>query len=128
MARAAAKAKKGRILFIDDEPDVVEPLLAMVRALGFQASMLTDGRQFEQELKRFKPTHVVVDLVMPQSDGIDVLLALSRLTERPRIIVMTGYHWGVMESARILAETHALNDIAWLQKPVDLDRFESMLA
>ncbi len=41
---------------------------------------------------------------------------------------MTGYHWGVMESAKILAEQHDLDGIEWLRKPVDLDEFEEKLA
>ena len=130
MARAkpkAARTERGRILFIDDEPDVVEPLVETARALGFAARLLEDGAAFEAALAEFGPTHVVVDLVMPQIDGIDVLLSLARMEVRPRIIVMTGYHWGVMESARILAETHDLQGIEWLRKPVDLDRFEAML-
>ena len=126
-SRTTTEAEKGRVLFIDDEPDVVEPLVALARELGFAATLLEDGTAFEAALADFRPTHVVVDLVMPQIDGIDVLLSLARLAARPQIIVMTGYHWGVMESARILAETHALNDLQWLRKPVDLDLFETML-
>ncbi|BBK40830.1 hypothetical protein STVA_08500 [Allostella vacuolata] len=126
-SRVTAEQEQGRILFVDDEPDVVEPLVEMARELGFAAMLLQDGAAFEATLADFRPTHVVVDLVMPQIDGIDVLLSLSRLAARPHIIVMTGYHWGVMESARILAETHALSDLQWLRKPVDLDLFETML-
>ncbi|MCC7271207.1 MAG: response regulator [Alphaproteobacteria bacterium] len=131
MARARRKKEgptAGRILFIDDEPDIVEPLMALARGLGFEARLLENGSAFDATLAAYAPTHVVVDLVMPEVDGIEVLLALSRLETPPRIMVMTGYHWGVMESARILAESHRLADIAWLQKPVDLDRFEALLA
>ena len=124
----ATKKDMGRILFIDDEPDVVEPLMEAARAFGFSARLLEDGARFEDALASFVPTHVVVDLVMPQIDGIDILLALARLDTPPKIIVMTGYHWGVMESARILAESHDLRDIGWLKKPVDLDTFEAMLS
>ncbi len=130
MGRRKAKAgneANGRVLFVDDEPDVVEPLMEMARALGFGARLLEDGTSFQEAMASFGPTHVVLDLVMPQIDGIDILLALSRLEAPPRIIVMTGYHWGVMESARILAESHQLRDIGWLKKPVDLDTFEALL-
>lgn len=124
----AGRTDRGRVLFVDDEPDVVEPLIATARALGYAAKLLEDGAAFDAAVAEFRPTHVVVDLVMPQIDGIDVLLALARMTLRPRIIVMTGYHWGVMESAKILAEQHDLDGIEWLRKPVDLDEFEAKLA
>lgn len=124
----AGRTDRGRILFVDDEPDVVEPLIVTARALGYAAKLLEDGAAFDATVTDFRPTHVVVDLVMPQIDGIDVLLSLARMTTRPRIIVMTGYHWGVMESAKILAEQHDLNGIEWLRKPVDLDEFEEKLA
>lgn len=124
----AGRTDRGRVLFVDDEPDVVEPLIATARALGYAAELLEDGAAFDATVAEFRPTHVVVDLVMPQIDGIDVLLALARMTLRPRIIVMTGYHWGVMESAKILAEQHDLDGIEWLRKPVDLDEFEAKLA
>jgi DNA-binding response OmpR family regulator len=122
-----AKAENGRILFVDDEPEVVEPLIEAARTLGFGARLLEAGAPFEEALATYRPTHVVVDLVMPQIDGIDILLVLARLETPPKIIVVSGYHWGVMESARILAESHDLKDIGWLKKPVDLDVFEAML-
>lgn len=128
MARSQArKPERGRILFIDDEPDVVEPLVEAARGQGFATQMVDDGAGFAAAVADFQPTHVVVDLVMPQIDGIDVLLALARMPVRPRIFVMTGYHWGVMESAKILAEKHDLKGIEWLRKPVDLDVFEALL-
>lgn len=137
MARKATSSVRGkggkaavsdrRILFVDDEPDVVEPLVEAARAMGFEAEVLEDGKQLDRVLASFLPTHVVVDLVMPEVDGIDVLLALSRLPRVPRIIVVSGYHWGVIESARILAESYSLTDIGWLKKPIDLDQFESLL-
>ncbi|MGE0718650.1 MAG: response regulator [Alphaproteobacteria bacterium] len=117
----------GRILFVDDEPDAVEPLMAAARGLGFDALLLESGGAFAATLDTFAPTHVVIDLVMPEVDGIELLLALARRPRRPRILVMTGYHWGVMESARILAEAHQLSEIGWLRKPVDLDEFEGHL-
>ena len=130
MARTKPKpppAERGRILFVDDEPDLVEPLIEVARSLGFSTLLVQDGAAFTAAMVEFRPTHVVVDLVMPQIDGIDVLLALAQEVERPRIFVMTGYHWGVMESAKIFAEQHDLKSISWLRKPVDLDDFEGLL-
>lgn len=130
MARTKPKplpTERGRILFVDDEPDLVEPLIAVAQSLGFSTALVQDGAAFTAAMADFHPTHVVVDLVMPQIDGIDVLLALAQRVERPHIFVMTGYHWAVMESAKILAEKHELKSISWLRKPVDLDAFEALL-
>lgn len=130
MARTKPKpspAERGRILFVDDEPDLVEPLIEVAKSLGFATLLVQDGAAFTAAMADFRPTHVVVDLVMPQIDGIDVLLALAQQIERPRIFVMTGYHWGVMESAKIFAEKHDLQGVSWLRKPVDLDDFEGLL-
>lgn len=125
--RGGVPAKDRRILFVDDEPDVVEPLVDVARAMGFLAQVLEDGTQLDRTLATFRPTHVVVDLVMPEVDGIDVLLALSRLPSVPKIIVVSGYHWGVIESARILAESYSLTKVGWLKKPIDIEQFESLL-
>lgn len=124
---ASPTTRSRRLLVVDDEPDVAEPLIHVAAERGYETRLLTSAEALEETLDSFAPTHVVVDLIMPGKDGIDILMALGKRAQRPRIFVVTGYHWGVMETARILAESFRLTDIEWLNKPVDLERFDALL-
>ncbi len=70
-----------RIFVVDDEPDVVELLQTILQAAGFEVEVATDGRSALARLLAKPADLLVLDLMMPDLDGFE-LLKLLRLDPR----------------------------------------------
>jgi len=70
-----------RVRVVDDEPDVVALLQTILRAEGFEVDVDTDGRSALAHLLAEPPDLLVLDLMMPDLDGFE-LLKLLRMDSR----------------------------------------------
>lgn len=75
-----------RILVVDDEPDVTDVLAAVLTAEGWQVRTAADGASALECAREFRPDAVVLDWMLPDLDGLQVLRALRR--EAPRVCVL----------------------------------------
>lgn len=62
-----------RIFVVDDEPDVVDLLRTILEAEGFEVETATDGRTAVARLVAHPPELLILDLMMPEFDGFEVL-------------------------------------------------------
>jgi two-component system OmpR family response regulator len=79
-----------RLLVVDDEPDIVELLSAGLRYAGFEVAGATSGRQALAEARRFRPDLVVLDVMMPDLDGFEVLRRLRGDGARTPVLFLTA--------------------------------------
>jgi DNA-binding response OmpR family regulator len=78
-----------KILVIDDEPKIVEICQDYLKAAGFQVVTAGDGEQGLDLARTEKPDLVVLDLMLPEMDGLDVCRALRRESDVP-VIMLTA--------------------------------------
>jgi len=78
-----------KILVVDDEPKIVEICSDYLKASGFEVVTASDGAKGLAAARREKPDLVVLDLMMPGIDGLDVCRALRRENNVP-IIMLTA--------------------------------------
>jgi DNA-binding response OmpR family regulator len=78
-----------KILVIDDEPKIVEICQDYLKAAGFDVVTAADGPRGLTAARREKPDLVVLDLMLPGMDGLDVCRALRREGDVP-IIMLTA--------------------------------------
>lgn len=64
------------VLIVDDDPVVRDLLSGFLRANGFEASVLHDATHLGARLERERPSVVVLDVMMPRTDGLRALAAL----------------------------------------------------
>ncbi len=85
--------KKHKILLVDDEADSVRPLLRMLELQGFRASHLPDLQSALQAIHADPPDLMVVDVVLGNDSGFDLLKAVRELPEGKDIAVLflSGY-------------------------------------
>lgn len=67
------KMEKGRILVVDDEPGIVDIAKANLEGYGYSVIAAYDGVEALRLIKSEKPDLVVLDILMPEIDGWDVL-------------------------------------------------------
>jgi DNA-binding response OmpR family regulator len=78
------------VLVIDDDPDMVESLAMMLGDHGFPVLTANDGVRGLEMFREYKPAVVLSDILMPEQDGIEVIMTMRR--ERPgvKIIAISG--------------------------------------
>jgi len=75
-----------KILVVDDEENIVDLLSSYLRSEGFQVEVATDGPTALAKARAFRPDVVVLDIMLPGLDGIEVLRQLR--SESPVYVVM----------------------------------------
>ena len=112
-----------RILIVDDLPENVELLQAFLVGIADETLGLTESKAVEQEFIKFKPDLVLLDLHMPEPDGLEVLRRLrsarASLGFLP-VIMLTGDAGHVARNSAFI-----LGADDFLTKP--LDRHEVVL-
>jgi EAL domain-containing protein (putative c-di-GMP-specific phosphodiesterase class I)/CheY-like chemotaxis protein len=115
-----------KIVVIDDEIDVGEFVSAAAQTLSFQCVATTDAKTFLDTLAP-DTTLILLDLMMPEMDGVELLRLLSERKCKAGIVLMSGVGKRTMESAGQLAETLGLSIVGHLQKPFRLAELEEVL-
>jgi DNA-binding response OmpR family regulator len=62
----------GKVLIVDDEPNIVVSLQFLMKKSGYETSTARDGDEALAEVERFRPDLVLLDAMMPRRDGFEV--------------------------------------------------------
>ncbi|HJQ67754.1 MAG TPA: response regulator [Blastocatellia bacterium] len=66
-----------RVLVVDDDSDALDLAVAMIESNGYETSTATSGREALDEIARARPDAIVLDLMLPEMDGFEVVHRLS---------------------------------------------------
>jgi two-component system, OmpR family, response regulator MprA len=81
---------RAKVLVVDDEPAVREAVERALRAEGYRVSTATDGTEALDAHAAFEPDAVVLDVLMPRTDGLEVCRLLRRSGDRTPILMLTA--------------------------------------
>lgn len=83
---------KPTILIVDDEPDVIEIIRFNLNGAGFEVAASENGKDALQKARRLKPDLIVLDLMLPEMDGLEVCKCLRRdpTTENIPVLMLTA--------------------------------------
>ena len=112
-------AHRGSILLVDDEEKILKTLSRALRDAGHEVVDTTSARQAQRLLNARTFDLLVVDNLMPEMSGLDLIRELVAGTpegERPQILMMTAH--ATVESA---IEAMKLGALDYLQKPFEID-------
>jgi len=107
-----------RLLVIDDEPGFNQVIKRVAQDCGFEVTVTADPSTFMNAVRLWRPTVIMLDLKMPRTDGIQLLRALASHKSTAHVIVTSGEHGKVLESAMQLGRERGLNMREALPKPV----------
>ncbi len=117
-----------RLLIVDDEPRFAKLVCKVAEPLGFDVEITTHGRDFQEAYRRRTPDLVVLDMVMPDIDGNELVLWLVDQRCTADVIIITGYSPDYAINARLLAEYKGLKSVKTLSKPISVARLRAALA
>lgn len=70
-----------KILLVDDDPDILEFLSYNIRQAGFEVETGENGIEALEKLKTFKPDLIILDVMMPEMDGIETCEEIRKLPD-----------------------------------------------
>jgi two-component system response regulator MtrA len=88
-ATPPAATGRGRVLVVDDDPSLAEMLTIVLRNEGFDPVVCNTGDQAMAAFRQYRPDMVLLDLMLPGMDGIDVCKALRAESGVP-IVMLTA--------------------------------------
>jgi two-component system, OmpR family, response regulator ResD len=81
---------RGSVLVVDDEPTIAEVVSRYLERAGYQTAVAHDGAEALAHAARRRPDLVVLDLMLPGVDGLEVLRRLREDTAPPGVILLTA--------------------------------------
>jgi len=117
--------KGQRILVVDDEPDILSALKDLLKLLDYQPTLAANGKEALEQYKAVKPHAVLMDINMPEMDGLACIEKMLKIDPHANISVITGYE---MDGLNGLSQ-QAKNAIKYyIAKPVALADLSVLLA
>ena len=78
------------ILIVDDNAQILQSLGDALERAGHQVWLAVDGEIGLREFRRLRPQLVVTDLIMPNKEGLELIMALNQERPCPKIIAISG--------------------------------------
>ena len=116
-----------RLLVVDDEPDICELIADVAGTYGFEVRTLSNPVQVENALQDFQPQVLMLDLMMPGTDGVELLRSLGNFLRGTSVVLMSGHDRRVLDSAKRLGAAHGINVVATQEKPLRVETIRETL-
>lgn len=114
--------RKINILVVDDDPDICDYMQLVLNRNGYIVEAKTDQHEALEEL-RSKEYHVaILDLMMPQINGLEMLEEIRKFDKDVAIIIFTGYP---SVDTAVTSLRYKVAD--YIRKPFDIDEFNASL-
>jgi CheY-like chemotaxis protein len=113
----------GTILVVDDEPGVRKLLRNVLAGVGYEVLEAENGKEAEHQIEACGIDLAIIDLAMPEQDGIETIRALRRVRPQLKVIAMSGVFAGpLLQAAEFLGAQ------ASLAKPIRPDELLDAVA
>ncbi len=123
---AADDLPRRSVLVIDDEIEIGRLIEAAAGELGLACTILTSALQMDAELDP-GTVAVIVDLMMPDMDGIELVRQLASRGCHVPVVLMSGHDRSVLRSAEEMARALGLRTAGPLRKPFRIAEVEALL-
>ncbi len=117
-----------RLLILDDDLPVAQTIQNIAEDAGFETLITTEPLEFLQQAECWSPTHIMLDLVMPGMDGVEVLGELAHRQCQAKLIIVSGVGNRVRDAAARSASTQGLLVAGVLAKPFSAQMLRQLLA
>jgi two-component system response regulator ResD len=106
-----------RLLVIDDEEWITVAIKRVAESLQFETRLVTDSRRAVDAFIEFEPDVVLLDLHMPDRDGLYVLNDLLTASNTTNVIIISGGGEDALKLGDTVAKLHDAKRVTFLPKP-----------
>ena len=116
------------VYLIDDDPAMLVLLTETIKPLGLTTKSYTRAKQFFKQVSSFDADSVLVlDLLIPEIDGIEVMKQLAEMRNPPSLILISGRGTELLNSAEKLGRSYKLKILGCLNKSDMTEKFQQLL-
>jgi UDP-3-O-[3-hydroxymyristoyl] N-acetylglucosamine deacetylase len=112
-----------KVLIIDDEKSILESLSSVLKDEGFDVCTAKDGKEGLALFEEVKPRIVLLDVWMPEMDGLEVLSRVKELDPDAVVVVISGH--GTISTA---VEAVKMGAVDFLEKPLSIEKVLDVIA
>lgn len=116
-----------KLLVIDDQAGINAVVARIGANMGLETMALRDPLKATETFIDFAPDVVLLDMVMPEKDGIDLLDEMMLTGQPAKFIIMSGYGDAYLRLAQGVAAFHGTGKLAVLRKPFRREELEGLL-
>ncbi len=111
-----------RVLVVDDQKGVRRLLEELFRKDGYEVTVAVDGKDSVEKVKAYTPDIILMDMKMPNMNGLEASQEIIKLNDKIPIIMMTAY--GEMEVVQKALEVGVKR---YITKPFDIIDLRNMV-
>ena len=112
-----------KILIVDDDRAICDYMQTLLERDGYAVKTLSDPTTIEEEVKAGGYHLIVLDLMMPKLDGIEVLKRIRKVDSDIAVVIFTGFP--NLESA---VQSMKLDAVDYIKKPFNVDEFREVIS
>ena len=114
--------EKRKVLIVDDDRDIVTIVSTILGGRGWDIKAAYNGREALEAVTLSKPDIILLDIMMPEMNGIEVLKRIKKIDADARIIMITAF--GDVES---YLDSMELGAYEYINKPFETDELLEMI-
>ncbi len=109
-----------KLLVVDDEKEICDFLRSFFEERNYKVVTANSGKQAIEEIKKSKPQVVLLDIKMPEMDGVQTLKEIKASTPKIKVIMVTA-----IETRDKIEECLRLGADNYITKPLSLEYLEN---
>jgi EAL domain-containing protein (putative c-di-GMP-specific phosphodiesterase class I)/CheY-like chemotaxis protein len=117
-----------RLLIVDEESDVTDFVGNVARNVGYTVASAPSGAGFVQLLEAFQPSLIMMELHLPDTDGVELLRSLAARACTANVVLLSSVDERVLNAAHELGVSHGLAMCGTLAKPIPVAELKAKLA
>jgi DNA-binding response OmpR family regulator len=122
---------RGKLLVVDDQASITKVVGLVASKLGLEVKTINDPLGALDAFLEFEPDILILDMIMPEKDGVDVLNEILLTGHKVSVILTSGFSEAYLRLAEGVAKFHDREAISVLRKPFRRDeliaKLESLL-
>jgi len=112
-----------QILIVDDDKAICDYIQTLLEKDGFSVKTMSDPTTVEEEVRQGSYHVIILDLMMPKLDGIEVLRRIRAIDSDVAVVIFTAH-----PNLDTAVASMKLDAVDYLKKPFNVDEFREVLA
>ncbi len=112
-----------KILIVDDDKAICDYMQTLLEKDGYQVQTINEPTQVEEEVRQGHYHLIILDLMMPNMDGIELLGRIRKIDSDVAVVIFTGY-----PNLETAVASMKLDAVDYVKKPFNVDEFREVLS
>jgi CheY-like chemotaxis protein len=109
-----------KILIAEDEKEIANGIKTLLEQNGHQVFLTSNGYEALESAKQYQPDVLITDIIMPEMDGIELIIKIRKQSPEIKIIAISG--GGRISAEEHLESAHNLGAMVTLKKPFSFNQ------